>query len=242
VFPLPGVGRYAHNFTAGLDYKDFEDELDIAGQTFETPVSYTPLLLQYGAAYGTDRSTTQGSIGLNFAPRGVWVNDNTQFQNKRFNAQLSYVYLRGAVEHEHALWRKLKLGLRLTGQIADQPLISNEQFAAGGADSVRGYYEAQLLGDSGLQGSIQLSSSLAGSPDGTLNELVAFGFVDGAALWIMDALGQESYYDIASVGLGLSLRAWHHFNALLDLAFPLVNATDVERGDARVLFRVAYEF
>ncbi len=242
VFPLPGVGRYAHNFTAGLDYKDFRDELDIAGQIFEIPVSYTPLLLQYGAAYGTDRSTTQGSIGLNFAPRGVWVNDNTQFENKRFRAQLSYVYLRGVVEHERALWPKTKLGLRLTGQIADQPLISNEQFAAGGADSVRGYYEAQLLGDNGLQGSIQLSSRLAGSADGTLNELVAFGFVDGAALWIMDAVGQEPYYDIASAGVGLSLRAWQHFNALLDLAVPLVDTADVERGDARVLFRVAYEF
>ena len=109
--------------------------------------------------------------------RGVWVNDNTQFENKRFKAQLSYVYLRGAVEHERALSPKLKLGLRLTGQIADQPLISNEQFAAGGADSVRGYYEAQLLGDSGLQGSLQLSSRLAGSPDGTLNELVEAGLL-----------------------------------------------------------------
>src|SRR5262249_53691366 len=210
----------------------FDDQINIAGQIIELPVSYLPLLVQYGASYASRRGVTQGSIGLNFAPRGVYVNDYNEFENKRFKAQLSYVYLRANVEHEQLLTPKLKLGVRLSGQIADQPLVSNEQFAAGGADSVRGYYEAQLLGDNGLQGSIQLSStSPFGSPDSALNEVLAFGFVDAAALWLIDPLpGQESRFNITSVGVGLSLRAWHHLYALLDLAVPLNNAVDIEKG------------
>jgi hemolysin activation/secretion protein len=242
--PLTPLGRYNHTFTAGLDYKSFQDNVALAGETIETPVSYVPLLLQYGASYFNGRSSTQGSLGLNFAPRGVFVNDDTEFENKRYNAQLSYVYLRAALSHERALLPKLRLGVRLTGQVADQPLISNEQFAAGGADSVRGYYEAQALGDTGLQASIQLSStSLFGSAEGAVDEVLAFAFVDGATLWVIDALpGQQSRFDLASVGLGLSLRAWHHLDALVDLAVPLIDATEIERGDPRVSFRVAYEF
>ena len=41
------------------------------------------------------------------------------------------------------------LSLRADGQWANEPLISNEQFGAGGVASVRGYQEGQVFGDTG---------------------------------------------------------------------------------------------
>jgi len=41
------------------------------------------------------------------------------------------------------------------GQVASEPLISNEQFGAGGVNSVRGYREGEVFGDDGWRASIE---------------------------------------------------------------------------------------
>ena len=47
---------------------------------------------------------------------------------------------------------------RASGQAASGALISNEQFALGGINSVRGYYEGDQYGDCGWSGSLELRS------------------------------------------------------------------------------------
>ena len=46
--------------------------------------------------------------------------------------------------------------LRLGGQITDQPLITNEQMSQGGMDSVRGYPQAEYVGDQGYFVNVEL--------------------------------------------------------------------------------------
>ena len=43
---------------------------------------------------------------------------------------------------------------RISGQWSEYPLVNNEQFALGGLDTVRGYLEAETLGDSGVAGTL----------------------------------------------------------------------------------------
>ena len=57
--------------------------------------------------------------------------------------------------------QKLPAGCSLlaqAGQAATGALISNEQFALGGINSVRGYYEGDQYGDCGWNGSLELRS------------------------------------------------------------------------------------
>ncbi|MEI9898608.1 MAG: ShlB/FhaC/HecB family hemolysin secretion/activation protein [Chthoniobacter sp.] len=47
---------------------------------------------------------------------------------------------------------------KVQGQIANEPLVSAEQFSAGGLSSVRGYLEGEVPGDNAIIGSIELRS------------------------------------------------------------------------------------
>ena len=48
------------------------------------------------------------------------------------------------------------LVLRINGQLSDRPLLAPEQFSLGGAESVRGYRENELLRDNGVFGSVEI--------------------------------------------------------------------------------------
>ena len=45
--------------------------------------------------------------------------------------------------------------IRADGQWAGQPLISTEQFGIGGVNSVRGYHEGEVFGDTGWHMSLE---------------------------------------------------------------------------------------
>jgi len=137
-------------------------------------------------------------------------------------------------------WRA---GAKFAAQYGGQALISNEQFSAGGLDSVRGYLESQQLGDDGANLQLQIDTpSFHKYLGGWFNEFRLFGFADGAALRTYFPLdSQDSHSELASAGLGVSMRLFDHFNAATVFAAPLVDKSSVptDIGDAvRVQFRV----
>ncbi len=62
------------------------------------------------------------------------------------------------VERDLMLPAGMGLFLKVDGQIADQPLISHEEYIAGGMTNVRGYKEAEALGDDALHGTVELAA------------------------------------------------------------------------------------
>ncbi len=246
IFPLKAFGSYYHNLSLGIDYKDFEEDIVAGSDTLNTPIDYTTFGASYSATLLKERRTTQFGLGFNFALRGLG-NKGQEFEDKRFKSTPNFFYLTGNVRHEQALprnWRGVVAG---EFQATASPLISNEQFSAGGADSVRGYLTSQELGDSGLYAGLELHTpALAGYTDGWLNEAYGLGFFDFARLWVRDPLpGESSSATLTATGLGLRLasRRWSG-EALWALALKdaLDSSEPVEAGDSRVHFRLGYEF
>ena len=130
------------------------------------------------------------------------------------------------------------------GQLASQPLISNEQFSAGGATSVRGYTEAEELGDYGVRGSVELRSpSVAEHLSSKVDDLHFLTFLEGAALWLHQPLpGQTRSTGLASFGIGTRLKMLSHLNGALDVAFPLDKGPATTQGKLVTLFRVWSEY
>ena len=127
--------------------------------------------------------------------------------------------------------------------MADSPLISNEQFSAGGMDSVRGYYESQVLGDNALFASLQLQTGNLITGVDWLKTSTAFAFLDGAWLHLRKALpGEEQNSQLYGTGFGFNLRAWRSLVSDVDVAWALKDAGTIDRGHARADFRLAYEF
>ncbi len=242
--PLPGLDSYFHSFTVGVDYKDFQENLNLIGaDTIKTPISYLPFMMQYGSSLRGKESFTAFNLGLNFSVRGLG-NDQEDFENKRFNARSDYMFLTSGISFDYNLPWGLEFASRVSGQVSSSPLISNEQFSLGGAQSIRGYFETQALADDGLIGSLELRSPrLAPSSLDYINKLQAIVFVDGGKGWIQGALGgTPSSYELASTGFGMRFQMWKYFSGVLDLGFPLIDLEPVSAGDPRLHFNIATEF
>ncbi|HET9395241.1 MAG TPA: ShlB/FhaC/HecB family hemolysin secretion/activation protein, partial [Nitrospiraceae bacterium] len=242
--PLPSLSSFSQSLSAGLDYKDFAENVRITSDTgLETPISYLHTALQYNGNLRTDHTNTGFNlvVGLGLRPLG---NSTIEFENKRFLADGDYFYLRGGVQHERqSLWG-LRLFGRLAGQFSVDPLISNEQFAIGGLDTVRGYLDSEQLGDTGFSGSLEVRSPpltrwLGASASGSH----FFGFFDAGVVSTLQPLPrQASRTDLSSWGLGFRAFAFYGIDADLTWAYPLVYGNRVEPGESRVHVLMRYSF
>lgn len=243
VIPLPGRRSFFHTATLGVDHKRFGETVVLQGaDSFSTPISYTPFMAEYQGTLRDDAGDWRLAAGAYLAPRGVLGNGEGEFANKRFGAGSNYAYLKLGLAREQKLPFGFTLAAGADGQYAGQPLISNEQYGAGGAQSVRGYLEAEELGDNAVRAGLELRTG-AYRQQPWLDELIGLVFLEGASLWIEDPLpAQRTRFHLAGTGMGLRMRVAQHLAGTLDLARALKDASETAAGDWRMHFGVEYAF
>jgi hemolysin activation/secretion protein len=255
--PLPGRGSYFHSLTAGFDYKDFKETTNLIGaDTTTKPLRYVPFLLQYTAGLQDAGGHWQFNFGTawslrNFADLYVLCDGGVikdQFDCKRSGARSNFAVLRGDVQRSQVLGAGWDMLARLDFQVASQPLVSNEQFSAGGVESVRGYLDAERQGDDGVRARFELRTPGV-LPESRLDARL-IGFFDWAGLRVQEPLpAQEARFGIGSYGIGLRLRDASGVRLFVDLAHTLRNGAGAPGGgwrtaknDTRVHMRLTYEF
>jgi len=244
VKPLTPINDYFHSATLGVDYKDFQEDVNLIGaDNIKTPISYLPFMAQYSGSLRTKESETTFDVGAHFSVRGLG-NEQKQFEEKRYLAKANYMYLTGDLRFQHELPFGMEAVSRVAGQVSDTPLISNEQFSMGGAESVRGYFETQSLADDALFGSLELHSPHLGAADWEyLNNLKLLTFVDVAKGWVKNPLPGNSAGDfISSAGIGMNFQMWKHLSGVLNVGFPFNALGPVKSGDPRLHFNIATDF
>ncbi len=241
--PLAAIGDYSHSLTFGFDYKSFDQGVTIQGQDQGTsPISYSGFQVGYDSSWRNEQSVTSLSSAVHFAFRGL-ANEQAEFDTRRTGSQANYIYATAEAKHLQQLPADLRLAARASGQVADSPLISNEQFAAGGPQSVRGYYQTQQLGDDGINLSVEFQSPPFSDEDWFIKNLRGHVFMDYAYLWIQQPSAQNpSFYHLAGTGAGLRMQLFKNWIGELDWAYPLYPQGIVDVGNQRVDFRLAYEF
>ncbi len=255
--PLRGLPDYFHTLTLGVDFKDFDETVTLQGSdSTNTPISYLPFSLAYEGNLKGENRLTQFNAAFNFALRGLGNNDVEclpgvyvdEFACKRFRAEANFAYLRLDLKHTQGLGAGWSLFGRIGGQMASGPLISNEQYSAGGVDSVRGYTESNSSGDDGFMAGLELRTpNLAGLVPAAgrngLREVIAYAFSEGASLRVMHPLAaQEPHFELLSAGLGMRFKGWGGVYGNLDYAYPYRDAGQVAEGDDRLHFRLGYEW
>jgi hemolysin activation/secretion protein len=240
--PLDNIGRFFQNLTFGIDAKHFDENIRLTvDNALQTPIKYVNWSASYGFGWTLPKSASEFSVGASWGLRG-FGNDDEEFENKRFKARGNYGYLMGSGSHTRQVFGDARFVTRFGWQLAGTPLISNEQFSAGGAMSVRGYLEAERLGDLGANLSLELHSPSLVKSD-HISDLHFLGFIDAASLRIEDALpGQESVNRLESAGVGFRFEGYHGLKADLDWARVLRDGAHVLEGEDRVHFRVNYGF
>jgi len=258
IWPLRPTENLYQGVTLGVAWKDFEEVIgfDAEGEDdIVTPIDYIAWSAGYQATRVGEERTQTFTLGANFGIRDVANEPNDlasggggslssgEFEDKRSGADPNFFYLTGGYQLRQPLPGESALYWGVSAQFSPSPLVSNEQFAAGGADSVRGYFEAEVLGDYGVQSTLEWQGPNLGprtwKPVETLQGLV---FVDFARLSLTEPLpDQVDEVTLASAGVGLRLSLFGFLGAL-DWAWPFRDGSATESGDDRLLFKVRYDF
>ncbi len=259
--PVAGPVGEAHSVTLGVDYKDLKEETKFGADTIATPLRYLPFMALWNGSFDQGaRGQTTASLQLNLAFRPLLRRDvdcpggsADQFACKRNQGDGGFAALRTDVRHSIPLGDTGGLlRLRLGGQVATGPVPSGEQYTIGGAESVRGYLEAEGAGDHALLGSVELRSrDLAIRVRGWwgdsaeapyLQQLYGLAFVDIARAYTSDpAVGQAKRISLAGGGVGLRATLRKSLTGELDLAWAFKSGTTTEGGSPRVHVRLAME-
>lgn len=244
IITLPPLTSFFHSFNVGVDYKNFDQQVNLAtSETTETPITYWPITAAYSATWAPKGSLTELNAGVTMHLRGTGSGAE-EFEANRYRADGGFIYLRGDLSHTRDLPRGFEGFAKVQGQIADRPLLNSEQFTGGGLGTVRGYLEAEAVGDSGVFGSMELRSpSLLGWTKHEGNEWRVYAFLEGGILTLREPLPeQESRFELASYGLGTRLQVVEHLNASVDLGIPLIDSSRIDADDFLVTFRVWADF
>src|SRR5262245_31273574 len=239
---LPGRDGFVHSLSTGFDRKNLTQNVRTAGQPSNAPVLYYPGTIAYAATWRNAETVTQVGASLNFAlPLG---SRNDEFDAQRFDARRQYFYLRGEFSHERPLGSNFVLFEKFAGQITGDSLISSEQLSAGGANTVRGYLEAERLGDYGATATVEVRSPSFGSQlSSYISDWRVHAFVDLAALGVHNPLpGERSAFRLAGAGLGTRFTAFDQLTGALDIAVALLDGAATDSGTTHVHFRLAKGF
>jgi hypothetical protein len=201
----PGIGSYHHRWLFGLEYRHAD--------SLVPNVTFHPVSVGYAAGWnGTGRSL-DGSLAFHRNLPGGRDGDSAAMEAARSGAKAGYSIVRYNATFLQALPAAWRMKLVAEGQYSPPALVSCEQFALGGRDSMRGLDERALAGDRGRRLTVELQT-----PDfGTLlrPRLSALGllFLDQGSVSRNQTLPGESGQrtQAASIGFGVAMslaRAW----------------------------------
>ncbi|WP_259256632.1 MULTISPECIES: ShlB/FhaC/HecB family hemolysin secretion/activation protein [Bradyrhizobium] len=204
-----------HIRTASLT-ADYRLQDRFGGTNFAT-LTYRQGLDIFGASHFDDDLLSRAGAASNFSVLNLWF---TRYQTL------------------NDAW---SLKLSAASQTASRPLFISQQFYLGGAAFGRGYGAAEISGDNGLAGSLELRF------DQKLNfrywagyQLYAFG--DAGAVW-NDGYRLSDGLSLTSAGAGVRFFLPDDLQADLGVAVPLsYRAPDNERRNPRFLFTLSSAF
>ena len=253
--PVGAAGDFRSDLSGGLDFKTYQmtsyktnafqfTEITVNAQghpnppVYSTvvspvpvthrPLEYLPLSLNYSASWHIPWSTLTWGLGISGNP---WYSGSLKnLRNITGSTKSSghWVTLNPSFSWQIPIHTNWLTTLRADGQWASEPLISNEQFGAGGVNSVRGYHEGEVFGDSGWHVTLeeQTPPHMVGIIFGK-TPLVIRGsvYMDYAQTYLLDPQGRPDGVALWGAGLGGVASIGSHLETRLLFSLPLSKTT-----------------
>ena len=234
-FWLSSWGRWQQRLSAGVEVKS-TDQFVLFGSTAVAPGAVK--LLHATLGYGLQRSWEGGAasvdLGLLVSPGGVFSgNDDADFRAYDPLAESGYRILRVDAGAWWSIPGDFRIQVRGSGQWSDTRLLPAEQFAVGGARSVRGADERGIFGDYGWSGSLELHSPLIRPWDDAALRLL--GFMDHGWVGLHRTAGAGAS-SASSMGLGIRFGIGESLDLRLDHGWRL----DEGGGQTHFAVRLIY--
>lgn len=253
--PLKESSNFRSDFSGGLDFKTYESwsyktnvfnfaeiTLNQYGQpnppTYSSvvspvpathlPVKYLPLSLAYNASWQLDQGTLAAGLGSTI---NTWYSGplkTLQAITGSGESSGHWVTLTPSLSWQMPIYTNWPATLRADGQWASEPLISNEQYGAGGINSVRGYREGEVFGDTGWHVTLeqQTPEHVVGVVHGhTLLTLRGTVYMDYATVYLLDPQSRPPSTALWGTGFGGVASVGSHWEARFLFSVPLLGTT-----------------
>jgi len=185
---------------------------------------------------------SQLNLGTGFGVFNV-SNNKTDSPNAPTGHFLSW---NGLAQRVQSLGRDVFLIGTLETQLANDPLLSSQQFVIGGAQSVRGFRQNVRVADNGIRFSLENRWIALREEASESAKLQFLPFVELGGVWNNprnpNALPSQNF--IAAGGLGAIFEPTKGLTLRLDYAIPFLQLTDKSSNlqDSSLYFRMNYQF
>lgn len=227
----PIFGNLLQQFSFGYDFKRTNSQLLFGGIPFQGKFAD---INQFYAGYLLDYMARETRVSCNLeligAPFHITHDQNDQaYDSQRPFAKAKYAYGRARLNLTRPFTSNFTLALMAAGQATAWNLLPSEQFPLGGWETVRGYEERAFNADSGVLGSVEISTRNLGFCKD--DELKFLGFVDAGCGWLHHPFtGEKSSEWLLGVGPGIR----YHYRSYLvvrgDIGFPFHKAGTPRHG------------
>lgn len=268
-FPVNDTRRFAMSF--GTDWKHYllksfntnnffittvvtntqgsqtiESQVSSAQPERRGEVDYLPISL--GADYFEQDPNGSSSVNVNVSAN--FLGDKTDFSQIAYSGKAQPIYGKfvASLARDQTVFKNWSLLLRASAQAASGPLLNNEQFALGGLNSVRGYFEGDEYGDAGWFASAEMRTPFITSqvPVGMKKIPVflrGFAFVDFGQRFLMDsASSAPPSLFLSGTGFGVSANVNNHVDMRIFVGWPLADSANTVAGDPRAYFTLGGQF
>jgi hemolysin activation/secretion protein len=254
---LRKVGELEHKLSYGLDWRGYQSQvrqLDVPGGSLVPDVTVHPVSLTYAGTYRKGETDSTFYVSANQNLPGGNDGGTGAFQGNTLNvpvrpaaragANPRYSAMRWGFNHNRALPRDWQFRVGMSGQQTRDMMISGEQFGIGGADSVRGFLEREIVNDNGYRGTTELySPDLSRFLPFSGGRVRALAFYDwGAVRRIRPTVLEMHGQHISSAGLGVRFSRGTNVSLRLDAATVTDSGGLQKIGDLRVHMSFAYIF
>jgi hypothetical protein len=273
--PLPEFAGVKSSFTAGLEAKNFQlraystnltyfqlygldaDGNPVLESSKTVPLgSYDRINLNYvplSLGWSGVRPDRSGSVSISLSQNlflSALASDRSGFVDATGSPEAggNYTTLSGSVARDQTLPRGWSASFRASGLWASSPLISNEQFALGGAAGPRGYEDGETYGDRGWLAQFDLRAPpanlgrLPGPAGGFPVRARSSVFMDYGQAWRIDQPASPTSENQWGAGVSFFATAGERLDARFTLAWALLDTDRTRAGGARAYFRVGWQF
>jgi hemolysin activation/secretion protein len=208
-------------------------------------VQYLPISLRYDESEHDSGGVSSFGLGFSLNPWHSGSLRQLQAITESTKSTGHWVVVTPSFSRDFYIRTNWVFTLHADGQVASEPLISNEQFGAGGVASVRGYHEGEVFGDDGWHLSLEQKTP-------PHNVGIAFGntplivrgsiYTDAAQVFLIDPLGRPGNTTLWSVGVGGVASLGSHFEVRLLFSLPMLGAGTIEAYQPAFDFALTAQF
>jgi len=254
------ISSSAHSFGMSLNYQFIRQRQETLSAKFAinsinsfSDILGAPLVrddirvLRTGFTYDlVDRWNGSNSLDFTLSKgiNGFGSSEADDIHLSRVGAKPDFTKVELTASRLQEINKDIALFISSAGQIASGTLYSTEQFGYGGQSFGRAYDFSEIMGDKGVNGSLELRYNSLKTPDWL--KIQPYGFYDFGVVWNFSS-DQDSNQSGTSAGLGMRFNTKWHQVANIGVAWPLTRdiSTPIyskNQRSPRFMLQISQEF